>query len=225
MRQPYENIYLGNFILTLGYIAGKRNLALNHTALQLLQQTPDDTTIGDLFANWGGRNFIFEFKRNETQVRSEFSKVRRTGLLAALHQPTPDAQMTLLLSSRCHFMCFPVQSSTSTLLFLPYAYIQNKASQDQNRCIDLSKFCTNILDGSADFGVSYQNFSAYLDVLTTITEEDSSGSGGAGVIMNISENGEISVVEVDNLRVLAKTLDHEPTPPTKTKDRSRGIER
>lgn len=229
MRQPYENIYLGNFIYTLGYIAARQGHALHQTALQLLQQTPDDRTIGDLFANWGGRNFIFEFKRNESQVRSEFSKPLRARLLFDLHQPTQEAVRNLRLSRCCHFMCFPTQSGASTLAFSSYAYIQNSATQDKKSCVDLSTFCTWLLDDSAEvkavLGVSYQGFSTYLDYLAGFTEGQSSGDGGAGAIMNISENGEISIVEVDSLRVLARTLDHEPTPPVQTRPLSRGMRR
>lgn len=220
MRQPYENIYLGNFILTLGYLAGKHGLELNQTALQLLQQTPDDRTVGDLFANWGGKNFIFEFKRNELQVKSEFTKHQRTELLVALRHP--EAENLLTLSRRCHFMCFPTRS---TLSFMPYVMIREAASQDEQERVDISRFCSSLLNQTPNLGVPYELFSKYLDVLARFTDDDSSdgGGGGTGAIMNISERGEISVIEVDNLRVLARTLDHEQPPPTKTL--SRGFER
>lgn len=217
MRQPYENIYLGNFILTLGYLAGKRDVELNQTVLQLLQQTPDDRTVGDLFANLGGRNFIFEFKRNELQVKSEFSKHQRTELLATLH--SPDSEKILALSRQCHYMCFPVRTVITTLSFMPYALIQDNKYQDPRNSVDLTSFCTSLLDSLPGLGVSYELFLQYLDVLVRFTDGDPPGDGGAGAIMNISEKGEISVIEVDNLRVLARTLDHEPEPPTRTLSR------
>lgn len=228
MRQPYENILLGNFILTLGYLAGKRGVELNQTALQLLQQTPDDHTVGDLFANLKGRNFIFEFKRNEPQVKSEFEKTQRAKLLTALKHP--EAEKTAELSYRCHFMCFPIRAATTTLSFMPYAAIRNSTSQDHQRSFDLSRFCDDLLGPVPVLGVSYELFSKYLDVLAHFADDDPSdggGGGGMGVIMNISDSGEITVVEIDNLRVLARTLDHEPEPPTpaKTRTMSRGFER
>ncbi|HEX9715139.1 MAG TPA: hypothetical protein VGA28_05560, partial [Desulfurivibrionaceae bacterium] len=60
-RTLYENQYIGAFIYALGLYAGitKGKEALN--ALSLMQQTPLDTQLGDLFAAWGGRNFLFEF--------------------------------------------------------------------------------------------------------------------------------------------------------------------
>lgn len=227
MRQPYENILLGNFILTLGYLAGRRGIALNQTALQLLQQTPDDRTVGDLFANLKGRNFIFEFKRNELQVKSEFGKPPRAKLLAALKHP--GAEKTTELSYRCHFMCFPVRAATTTLSFMPYASIRDNKSQDHQRSLDLSRFCESLLSSAPGLGVSYELFSKYLDVLAHFTDDapPDGGGGGMGAVMNISDNGEIAVIEIDNLRVLARTLDHEPEPPppTKTKVMSRGFER
>lgn len=223
MRQPYENIYLGNFILTLGYLAGKHGIELSQTALQLLQQTPDDRTVGDLFAHWGGRNFIFEFKRNELQVKSEFGKHQRAELLATLRRP--ESEKILALSHQCHYMCFPVRAATTTLSFMPYALIQDSKAQDPRNYVDLTCFCASLLNGSPGLGISYELFSKYLDVLARFTDGDPPGGGGAGAIMNISEKGEINVVEVENLRVLARTLDHEPDPPARTKTRSRGFER
>lgn len=226
MRQPYENILLGNFILTLGYLAGQRGIELNQTALQLLQQTPDDRTVGDLFANLKGRNFIFEFKRNELQVRSEFGKPPRTKLLAALRHP--DAEALAGLSYRCHFMCFPIRAATTTLSFMPYAHIRDNTSQNRQRSLDLSDFCEALLGSAPRLGVPYEPFSKYLDVLAYFADDHPpDGGGGMGAVMNISDSGEITVVEVDNLRVLARTLDHEPEPPTPTKTRtmSRSFER
>ncbi|WP_416242727.1 hypothetical protein ACLSSQ_11475 [Azospira sp. APE16] len=228
MRQPYENILLGNFILTLGYLAGQRGIKLNQTALQLLQQTPDDRTVGDLFANLKGRNFIFEFKRNELQVKSEFGKPPRAKLLAALRHP--DAKAVAELSFRCHFMCFPIRVATTTLSFMPYASIRDITSQDRQNSLDLSEFCEALLGSVAGLGVPYELFSNYLDVLAHFADDnppDGGGGGGMGAIMNISDSGEITVVEIDSLRVLARTLDHEPQPPTHTKTRtmSRGFER
>lgn len=108
---------------------------------------------------------------------------------------------------------------------MPYALIQDTKSQDTQNFVDLTNFCANLLDSSPGFGVSYELFSIYLDVLASFTDGDPSGGGGVGVIMNISANGEISVIEVENLRVLARTLDHEPEPPARTRVLSRGFER
>lgn len=225
MGQPYENILLGNFILTVGYLAGQRGIKINQTVLQLLQQTPDDQTVGDLFANLRGRNFIFEFKRNESQVRSEFKKPKRLNLLTALKNPA--SSRAAEVSYQCHFMCFPIKSTTTTLSFMPYASIQDAKSQDRQCSSELSYFCEKLLALDIRFGVSYKDFSKYLDILARYSDDSGGSGGGAGAIMNISESGEITIVEVDNLRVLARTLDNEPEPPTPTKTNtlSRGFER
>ena len=60
----YENIYIGAFIYALGVISGQRGES--HTnAFSLIQQTPDDRSLADLFARWEGGNFIIEFKRTD----------------------------------------------------------------------------------------------------------------------------------------------------------------
>lgn len=215
MSQPYENVYLGNFILTLGYIAGHRNVPLNRIAIEQLQQTPGDTPIGDLVAAWEGRNFIFEFKRHEANVRWEFRKANRARLLEMVHKPKNSAETELLSTSTAgHFMCFPISVPIVTLTFMPYARIVNAPRQDMRRRIDLTTFCTNLLDGAPKFGLPYREFSAYLSQLDEIAGVDSSGSGGGNaVIMNISKEGAISIVEAENLHVLAKSLDMEKPGP------------
>lgn len=222
MRQPYENIFLGNFILTLGYLAGKRGDELNQTALQLLQQTPDDHTVGDLFANLKGRNFIFEFKRNEQLVRTEYKKTQRAKLLIDLKDPR--FRRMAELSSVCHFMSFPVRAANTTLSFMPYLAILDSSAQYSRSRIDLSIFCDSLLGGVPSLGVPFGPFCEYLDFLNSFPDDGppdgGAGAGGMGALMNISETGEITVVEIENFRALARTLDQEPEPPTPTNIRT-----
>lgn len=77
MKLPYENVYLGNFIFALGHQAARTNKGLIDKAVQLVQQTPDETKLNDLFINWSGKNFIFEFKRNAEKIAMELEKKRK----------------------------------------------------------------------------------------------------------------------------------------------------
>lgn len=224
MGQPYENILLGNFILTIGYLSGQRGIKLNRTVLQLLQQTPDDCTVGDLFANLQGQNFIFEFKRNESQVKSEFKKPNRFRLMELLKNTSFVSEKKV--SQKCHFMCFPAQSTTTTLLFMPYALIQDARCQDRKSSFELSYFCEKLLVLNTGFGASYSEFSQYLNLLAGFPDHAGGSGGGAGAIMNVSNSGAITIVEFDDLRVLAKTLGNERESPTLTRTNmpSRGFE-
>lgn len=59
MKQPYENVYLGNFIFALGFQAARTKKGLSDKSVQLVQQTPDESKLNDLFVNWSGKSFIF----------------------------------------------------------------------------------------------------------------------------------------------------------------------
>jgi hypothetical protein len=214
MSEPYENVYLGNFILTLGYLAGQRNIPLNCIAVEQLQQTPGDTAVGDLFASWQGRNFIFEFKRREANVRWEFRKENRVRFLHAINDKTNGKARTLFTASTmAHFVCFPSSTPSSTLAFLPYVRIIDSASQDSSRAIDLTRFCAALLEHPPRLGMTYKHLPEYLDLLSGAHEEGSGSSGGSAVIMNISDDGGIGIVVADTLQVLAKALDTQKEPP------------
>ncbi|MBL3657293.1 hypothetical protein [Fulvivirga sediminis] len=57
MTHLYENQYIGAFIYTLGVEGGKEGKF--PASINLIQQTPLDKKIGDLFGNWNGRNFFW----------------------------------------------------------------------------------------------------------------------------------------------------------------------
>lgn len=72
----YENVLSSSFIYSLGAIAGKNSEPneILQDSINFFQQTPTDQRIGDLLANWGGKNFIVEFKRTIGQVSEELGK-------------------------------------------------------------------------------------------------------------------------------------------------------
>lgn len=210
---PYENILIGHFIHTLGYVAGMHRLDLDHSAVQLLQQTPHDYTVGDLLAHLQGRNFIFEFKRNQDQVVTELTKPHRVQLLQLLEQP--EAVKFRSISRRGHFLCFP---TANTLSFMPYVELANSSNQRQDQLKTLTTFCHAMISPTSEIGMPYAQLSIYLKMLEHIakqTKGTGSASGAGGLIMNISPQGEITYVQYDDLNVLTKALDKEPAAPQK----------
>jgi hypothetical protein len=207
MRHPYENIYLGNFIFTLGYIASSKNIPLNQMGMQLLQQTPDDRTVGDLFANFKGKNIIFEFKRNEKEVKTEFLKPQRHSLIEWLRGSSKESEVDRALSQKGHFMCFPTAGMQVTLLFLPYALIKNETTQNHDKCKPLDSFCEILLHEEVGLGLSFAELERYFKLLKELDGNRGAVDGGAGVIMNIAKDGKINVVEFADLMILSKKLE------------------
>ncbi|WP_019896680.1 hypothetical protein [Methylotenera mobilis] len=205
MRQPYENVYIGNFIYTLGYLAGQRGINIANTSMQLLQQTPADCSIGDLLTKWGGKNFIFEFKRSEKLVQQEFKKDHKNLLINTIKRG--NQSKFLDISKKCHFMAFPFEiAEKTTLNFMCYIDIRNQAIQYHGQCLDMTAFCNDLLNSNAAIGVDSNEFSEYLDYIATFTDGDSS-EGFTGVIVNVTNKGEINMFEIDNLRILSHTID------------------
>ena len=76
IRNPYENIFIGNFLVTLGLHIGTRcGLNAPPASVSLLQQTPMDKSIGDLMLEFPGVLKIIEFKRQENDSIKEASKM------------------------------------------------------------------------------------------------------------------------------------------------------
>ena len=71
---PYENIYIGNFIYSLGYLSAKFNESSEDAGVHLIQQTPNDKKWADLLTRWQGKFFILEFKREEIGCKQELRK-------------------------------------------------------------------------------------------------------------------------------------------------------
>lgn len=205
MRQPYENVYIGNFIYTLGYLAGQRGVNIATTSMQLLQQTPADCSIGDLLTKWGGKNFIFEFKRSEKRVQHELKKDHKNRLINTINRS--NQTKFLDISKKCHFVVFPFEiAEKTTLNFMRYVDIRNQAIQSHGQCFDMTTFCNHLLNQNVDIGSGYQEFSEYLDYIATFSDADSS-EGFTGVIVNVTNKGEINMFEIDNLKILSHTID------------------
>lgn len=78
MRDPYENITIGNFIYGLGLTMGRRcKTDSPPVALNLLQQTPADSTLADVLIQFPGAIRLIEFKRKSNNSPKELLKRER----------------------------------------------------------------------------------------------------------------------------------------------------
>lgn len=73
MKPTYENVYIGTFLFTLGYMfSAVSKGAKTAVGIELYQQTrKGEKTIGDLLTSVGGRNIIIEFKREFKEIAGE----------------------------------------------------------------------------------------------------------------------------------------------------------
>jgi hypothetical protein len=105
---PYENQLIGVFIYSLGIVTGKQNIE-SADAINLIQQTPYDKDFGDLLGQWQGKNFLIEFKRNETGLKTEAAKPKRARLIRKAVEDREIGE----LSVRCHFISHAVNKNST----------------------------------------------------------------------------------------------------------------
>lgn len=98
MRDPLENIAIGNFLYGLGLSMGQR--AGNKApvgCVNLLQQTSLDRPLGDVFIRFTGAVRLFEFKRS---AASKLKELRKLTVLQAAIKNRPDLRA---LSHQIHW--------------------------------------------------------------------------------------------------------------------------
>lgn len=212
MKQPYENVYLGNFIFALGFQAARTKKGLSDKFVQLVQQTPDESKLNDLFVNWSGKSFIFEFKRSLDKVSTELEKEAKKSLNECLN--SPENQRALKLSSKSHFLGFGMESG---LGFVPYSTIHERIE----RYYLLDKFCLAIVSGEYELGLNYEELKEYLAFIERATHSTTEGCGG--FVLNVADDGSLNMVPFDSVDVLSQALDVKPEPPTPRPSRSFGM--
>lgn len=209
MKPAYENIYLGNFIFVLGFYAAKTREKLSNKSVQLVQQTPDEQKLNDLFVNWGGKNYIFEFKRNTSKILSELTKPKKKLLNLALN--STENNKIAEISQKSHFMAFGLSEGMGFIEYL-------KIHKEIERYYPLDKFCSYLVSHDCDLGMDYEELIIYLEFIAKTTESTTDGCGG--FILNISDDNTINMVPFETVEVLAQHIDSKPAPQAPTYTRS-----
>ncbi len=206
MPEPYENVYIGNFLYTLGYLSCRKKIDLSGVTIDLLQQTPADKTYGDLLSGINGKFLLVEFKRNESLVKSEFGKNQQRDLLEALN----DNEHIHNLSLKSHFLGFGVQGEESNIIFLAYASIVNKTKQDRAVSIEFNSFCNQFLDSIV--GASLPDFMEYIAFVRDVYDDPSDEPGGFVLIMD--ERCSVHLFRYESIALIHEILDKHISPPT-----------
>ena len=184
----YENVLIGNFIFSFGIQVGIKyaNKPFPPAALSLIQQTPTDKWIGDVFASLGGRSFLVEFKAEKVDKKEE-KKIMT--LLGALSK-RPNLNHS---SRQCHFLAQgSIQAQNPDLLFRQYISALNAEGESA----DLAHFVSNVLNGR--IGADNENFVAYVLLLRSICS-DGEGSSSGGLLINVDDKGHMTYMAFPDL--------------------------
>jgi hypothetical protein len=207
----YENLLIGDFIYSLGYACG--TMKIKNNKIDLLQQTPADTIIGDLLGDIGGSNFIIEFKKSRALLKTEKEKASKKFLLENV-LPTD----IMILSKKVHFIAF---WENVELLISPYLLLNSKYELNIEEPFSQDRFLKELLD--LKIGVNRDEIQKYLNFMaenTTASKSSPSGilvnylQGRKPLILNISEgfsiNQKLEILQGPNMNISktkAKTKD------------------
>ena len=162
-KEPYENVYIGNFIYSLGFLSAMFNEGADEAGVHLIQQTPEDKKWADLLTRWKGRYFILEFKREEIGCKQELrKKYCKKGLCkkeCTEHQSSyfkdirnPDNSKLKEIADSAHFIGFGEQGEKGrTISFFPYSQLKFVDKLDRNLVISMNDLCTSFIKGDKGY--------------------------------------------------------------------------
>lgn len=178
----YENIIIGNFLYSLGFsIRSKMTVSHMPAVINLLQQTPADTLLGDLLLEFPGVTRLIEFKAQGN--RSNKERARHTKLLHALSQH-PELEA---VSRRVHWYIETATSENEELIarIVPYldAFPVDKRNQGRLEAF-IEDFAIDIVSG---YGPDNRAAEAeYLRWVRLMQGDGKIGSGGLLLITDAS---------------------------------------
>lgn len=219
MHEPYENSYIGSFIFALGFAAAKQNQHPQDAFAHLIQQTPKDKDWADLLASWGGRQYLFEFKRTEAHLHTERTKSYHLANCkkgceefhpSSFFEDIVNDDKNRRLSRRCHFAIYGAKfDDVPTMQVMRYSEIID------SRC-QTAKFCsvavfTKVMFKNQRLGASAEEMCGYLTFLSECVGKSATGS--TGVIISVTEDGSMKVALIEDIGLLAADIHAEPPEP------------
>jgi hypothetical protein len=199
LRDPHENILIGNFLYSLGLLVGTkvgdRELS---GCVNLLQQTPLDSRLSDVQLIYPGVVRLIQFKR---QTNDSDKEAARLWLVRALIEGNAELER---VSRTIHWF---VESSEAPLEWRtdvrPYLYLDTA-----QHGVSLRLFLNRLVD--AALSTQGPEFSADLltEYLTAVeTYAGDEGTSSSGLLVNVSADGTLHYVALDSIHDFRLVLD------------------
>ncbi|CVK21862.1 hypothetical protein [Sporomusa sphaeroides] len=200
----YENVFIGNFIYTLGIQVGRilcQDKEQLPACINLLQQTPADRPLGDLFASFPGVSFLIEFKRESNKSLKEQKKLK-----ILRNEIRNKGEMTKISKSAHWFLQMKTPNSQEfQTVAVPYLEMDKIDTYlDEKHTFDsfIEKIVEQIFNfretsGEINVGVSEVEMSAYLKFLGQIYRK--SGVKSGGLVMTVSPDGGFTYIVTNDI--------------------------
>lgn len=220
LLEPYESAYMSAFIYAIGYLDGAESAAKcgdgSRGMATLLVQSSQEVAFGDVVAGWNGRYFLFEFKRSEVELATEWDKSRRKQLLSGWRRG--DDQQWRAAAKKGHYVAFGTLKKSPDLLFMAYSellYIEHKENpRDQSTWPDkslrtpLNPFLKWMRDKKEGTGWSAQELGEYLEWMARFDKGKKKVASPAerftGILVKIKEDGRIVFFAFTGMEMLQR---------------------
>lgn len=195
-----ENVVIGNFILGFGRALGVRygTDAMAPIGVELLQQTPLDTSLGDVLIANATFVRLIEFKRELNRSPKERAKLRQ--LRTALESES--TRRFEPISRQIHWYVVTNFNKWPSSKIVPY--LDMEAPREGNR--DLARFVQETADALAKSSLSereLQDVSGYMKALAAYCGTSKSGKTTGGLLFAVNAQGRASYTPIRDVRELA----------------------
>ena len=197
MRDPLENIVIGNFLYGLGLSMGQRAGTRAPTGcVNLLQQTPMDRPLGDVYIRFPGAVRLFEFKRASADKTKES---RKLFVLQAALKRRPDLRK---LSQGLHWYV-ETKADRPEFHFGARPYLDMHERKEPE--LDFAASVKEVVDQALSSGpvADMALVQEYLDAVARFAGKK--GGTSSGMLVAIDQAGGIRWVAVDDVRDLRST--------------------
>jgi DNA-binding ferritin-like protein (Dps family) len=195
----YENVVIGNFLYGLGSaIRGKSKTDIIVSSINLLQQTPVDTELADVFLELPGVVRLIEFKQLSNDSDKEPKRVKLLAIAIKNNKKYEE------ISKAIHwFVETNPQKQTFVSRIVPYleAYsIDNSTHtlEEPTLAEFIDKIASEAVSEISQF--SRDDLREYLDFVRTTLGNDKVGAGG--LILVVNEKGLLHFTELADMSQL-----------------------
>lgn len=193
--EPYENVFIGNFLYGLGLAIGTRSQGGELPAcINLLQQSPMDPLLGDVMVEFDGTLRLLEFKRSKNESVKERDKANllRTALSARPHlEPVSRAVHWFVQSYSAH------GATEAKIHVSPYIDLGVQQRAPNTR---LSWFVQSLADEAISPDTPRIETTLLKEYLECVAQWQGSGAVSAGgMLVSVDASGNVRYVTLDNI--------------------------
>lgn len=197
VTEPYENVYIGNFLYGLGLAIGRQSHGRAvHACVNLLQQGPMDGLLGDVLLEFPGTLRLLEFKRSQNKSTKELDKV---GLIRAAISESP---ALLTVSRAIHWYVESIDDPDAAETRIHVSCYIDLGTKKAPERIHLAQFVDDLAIEALNPSLRI-NPSLIKQYLKCVGDWNKAGSvSTGGMLVHIDTTGALRYVPLDDIREL-----------------------